>query len=168
MGPVYMTASVAVALSLVVAATFADTTRREPEEPKIVVFVCEHGNVKSLIAREWFNRMAAERGLRVRAVSRGVTPGTSVPPAIAAALQSDGFDVGEFEPRAFGAADFSSAVRVVGIGVDLSSAMESRDARLATWEGIPPASEQYAASRDALRARIEGLLRVLESANPPR
>jgi protein-tyrosine-phosphatase len=101
----------------------------------------------------------------VRAVSRGVTPGTSVPRAIVAALQSDGFDVGGFEPQAFGAADVSSAVRVVGIGVDLSSAMESRDARLDTWEGIPPASEQYAASRDALRARIEALLTLLGSAD---
>jgi hypothetical protein len=26
------------------------------------------------------------------------------------------------------------------------------------WSGIPPASQQYEASRDALRARIEALL----------
>ena len=46
-----------------------------------VVFVCEHGSVKSLVAQEWFNRRAKERGLAVRAVSRGITPDASVPPA---------------------------------------------------------------------------------------
>jgi hypothetical protein len=34
-----------------------------------------------------------------------------------------------------------------------------------TWEGIPPASERYEESRDALRARSEALLGAL--ARPP-
>ena len=129
-----------------------------------VVFVCEHGNGKSLIAREWFNRLAAERRLDFHAVARGVTPETSVPPAIADALRSDGFDVSGFEPRAFSAADVTGAAWVVGIGVELSFARERGDAPLDAWEGVPPASQRYAESRDALRARIEALLKTLESA----
>jgi hypothetical protein len=143
-------------------------TPGKPEASPTVVFVCEHGTVKSLIAREWFNRLAAKRGLGVRAVSRGVTPEGSVPPAIAGALRSDGFDVSSFEPRALRAADATGAVRIVGIGVDLRSSRERGDAPLDTWEGIPPASESYAGSRDALRARIEGLLDTLERAVPRR
>jgi protein-tyrosine-phosphatase len=135
---------------------------RKPEPPQSVVFVCEHGNVKSLIAREWFNRLAAKRGLGVRGVSRGVTPEASVPPAIADALRRDGFDVAGFEARAFSAGEARSAVRVVGIGVDLSSVPGRGATPLDKWEGIPPASERYEASRDALRARIEALLDSLE------
>ena len=92
-----------------------------------------------------------------------MTQEASVPPAIADALRSDGFNVASFEPRALSAADMTGAVRVVGIGVDLSSEGKRGAAPLDTWEGIPPASEHYAASRDALRARIEALLNALES-----
>jgi arsenate reductase (thioredoxin) len=141
-----------------------DAASRDEKGPKMVVFVCEHGNVKSLIAREWFNRLAQERGLHLRAISRGMTPEPSVPPAIAEALGSDGFDVSGFESRAFGAADLEGAVRVVGIGVDVTSVAGQHAAILERWEGIPPASEHYAASRDALRDRIEALLKTLESA----
>ncbi|SRR6266404_3655563 len=42
-----------------------------PREPAHVVFVCEHGSVKSLIAMEYFNRSVQERGLAYRAVARG-------------------------------------------------------------------------------------------------
>lgn len=88
-------------------------------------------------------------------------------PAIADAVRNDGFDVSAFEPRAFSAADASGSLRVVGIGVDLMSFAERGDVPLDTWQGIPPASENYAASRDALRARIEALLKALESAGRP-
>jgi arsenate reductase len=148
-------------LSSLAGAALAPGGPAQPEPVATVVFVCEHGNVKSLIAREWFNRLAARRGLGVRAVSRGVKPEASVPPAIAEALRSDGFDVKGFEPRAFNAADATAAVHIVGIGVDLSSVGGRGDVPLDTWDGIPPASERYAASRDALRSRIEALLETL-------
>ena len=155
-------------LSAVAAAALDQAKSRKPKPSGTVVFVCEHGNVKSLIAREWFNRLAADRGLGVRAVSRGVTPETSVPPGIADALRGDGFDVSGFEPRAFRAADVAGAVLIVGIGVDLTSSGERGGAALETWEGIPPASERHAASRDALRARIEALLNTVERAESRR
>jgi arsenate reductase len=141
---------------------FAQSRLRKAAPEGTVVFVCEHGTAKSLIAREWFNRLAAERGLGIRAVSRGVTPEASVPPAVFDALRMDGFDVSGFAPLAFSAADASGALRVVGIGVDLSAVAQQADARWEAWEGIPPASQRYAAARDALRARIETLLEALE------
>jgi hypothetical protein len=46
-----------------------------------VLFVCEHGNVKSLMAVSYFNQLAQERRLPFRAVSRGTAPdSTTVPP----------------------------------------------------------------------------------------
>jgi arsenate reductase (thioredoxin) len=130
-------------------------------EPQKVVFVCEHGNVKSLIAQEWFNRRAQERGLAVRAVSRGRRPEASVPSSIADALARDGFEVRAFVPQAPAAAEMRGAARVIGIGLDQKALETTVDVE--TWEGIPPASQDYAASRDALRARIETLLSALAS-----
>jgi len=131
-----------------------------------VVFVCQHGNVKSLIAREWFNRMAAERGVAARAVSRGVTPETPVPPAIAERLSRDGFDVAHFEPLALAPADASGAARIVFIGALPPSWLRPGEAKVDVWEGIPPATERYEASRDALRDRIGALLQGLAREKP--
>ena len=144
-----------VALLAVVAAVVLG--REDRESPQTVVFVCEHGNAKSLIAREWFNRLARERGLNVRAVSRGLTPETPVPPAIAEKLRGDGFDVSAFEPQAFAPADLDGAARVVLISAEAPTwAAPGRP--VDKWDGIPPASERYEASRDAMHGRIKALL----------
>src|SRR5262245_16680464 len=141
----------------------------QPQPPSgPVVFVCEHGNVKSLIAREWFNRLAAERGLRLRAVSRGLSPEASVPPAIAERLRGDGFDVGGFEPRALGPGDVVRAARLVMIGAEPPPWTASADVPVERWDGIPPASERYEASRDALRERIAALVDSLARASSGR
>ncbi len=70
-----------------------------------VVFVCEHGSVKSLIAASLFNKVAREQGLNVEAVSRGMAPDEKVPPAIATSLLADGFDVSAFKPSSFSSTD---------------------------------------------------------------
>jgi arsenate reductase (thioredoxin) len=132
----------------------------------VVVFVCQHGNVKSLIAAEWFNRLAAERGVSMRAVSRGLTPENPVPPPIAEALRRDGLDVAGFQARALAPADLAPARRVVLIGVEAPSWLDRRPGLVEAWDGIPAASESYAASRDALRARIAALLDAFASRGP--
>jgi protein-tyrosine-phosphatase len=134
----------------------------EPRGP--VVFVCEHGNVKSLIAREWFNRLAAERGLELRAVSRGLSPEASVPPAIAERLRGDGFDVSGFAPRALEPADVARAARLVVIGAEPPPWASLPGLAVERWDGIPPASERYEASRDALRQGIAVLVESLARA----
>jgi arsenate reductase (thioredoxin) len=126
-----------------------------------IVFVCQHGNVKSLIAAQWFNRLAAERGLSVRATARGVTPENPVPPAIAERLRGDGLDVAGYEARELAPADLERAARLVLIGVEPPAWLAGKTAVVEKWEGIPPASERYEESRDALRARIEALLGAL-------
>ena len=44
-----------------------------PVAPQII-FVCEHGAGKSVIAAAYFNKLAAERGLPDRAIYRGANP----------------------------------------------------------------------------------------------
>jgi arsenate reductase (thioredoxin) len=133
-----------------------------------VVFVCEHGNVKSLIAMQWFNRLAAERQLSVRAVSRGLTPENPVPPPIRAQLKDDGFDVSAFEARALTPGDVQGAPRLVMIGADAPAWVRDSGTRVEVWSDIPPASEDYGASRDALKERIAALLSAIAPAPPKR
>jgi hypothetical protein len=50
-----------------------------PRESARVVFVCEHGSIKSLIAMAYFSRSAQEQGLAYRAVARETAPQPIVP-----------------------------------------------------------------------------------------
>jgi chromate transporter len=74
-------------------------------KPARVVFVCEHGSVKSLIAMDYFNRSARKRGLKYRAVARGTAPEATVPGPVREGLRGDGFVVSGFVPRLFNASD---------------------------------------------------------------
>lgn len=133
-----------------------------------VVFVCAHGNVKSLIASEWFNRLAAERELAVRAVARGLTPENPVPAPIAEHLRRDGLDVSGYEALTLAPADLEGASHLVFIGVEPPAWVGRSGPTVSTWDGIPAASERYGASRDAMRVRIEALLTSLGRPRPAR
>src|SRR5690242_6099184 len=80
---------------------------------KQVVFVCEHGTVKSTMAMALFQQMAKERGLPYTAVSRGVAPDSSVPSFMREGLQGDGLSLGAFQPTKFSDRDVLSASLVV-------------------------------------------------------
>jgi arsenate reductase len=129
----------------------------------VVVFVCEHGSAKSLVAASLFQRMAQERGVDARAVSRGTTPDASVPPAVADALRADGFDVAAFRPRALTSADVAGAARVVAIGVDLGALGTKAGPRAVRWDGVPPVSTNYPEARRDLVARIDRLFEELRT-----
>ncbi len=40
----------------------------------VVIFVCEHGAAKSIIAAAYFNKLAQDRKIKVRAIARGTHP----------------------------------------------------------------------------------------------
>jgi len=149
----------AMALAILVG---SGTAQGEPTaEP--VVFVCEHGNVKSLIGASLFNRIAKERGLPFHAVARGVTPEATVPPKIVSALREDGVEVEGFKPERLSPQDVSTAFRTIGIGVDLSAFSTGSRKPVERWDDVPPASVDYAASRAALVRHIEVLLDQLRA-----
>ena len=70
-----------------------------------VLFICEHGTVKSLIAKLLFDQYAATAGLNIRAESRGSAAETAVPAWMQANLRSDGFALGTWKPAPLTTAD---------------------------------------------------------------
>ncbi len=56
-------------------------TAPKPEPVGTILFVCEHGSAKSVVAAAHFNRIAAARGLPFRAISRGTVPDAEMAPA---------------------------------------------------------------------------------------
>lgn len=134
------------------------------EQPKSqVLFVCEHGNVKSLMAASYFNQMAHERKLPYRAISRGSAPdSTSVPPAVVAGLRKDGVDVAAFHPAAVVAADIAASQQLVLINTALPANTQAQGISTERWTDVPPASVNFDAARDSLKTYVAGLIDQLE------
>jgi hypothetical protein len=124
-----------------------------------VVFVCEHGAAKSVIAAEYFNKLAAERGLLQRAVARGTAPDQQFNSATVAGLKRDGFAGPTGQPRRLEPEEVLAADHVVALGVALPSGFSS--SRLVQWNDTPSVSADYGAARDSIRGRIETLINSL-------
>jgi arsenate reductase len=136
---------------------------KRPRSSSVIVFVCEHGSAKSLVAALFCGRMAKARGMAVRAISRATSPDACVPPGVVESLRHDGFDVASFEPRALSDADLGTATWVVAIGLDVGDGKAWAGSRLERWDDIPPLSESYPRARKAIVARLTSLLRRLET-----
>jgi protein-tyrosine-phosphatase len=124
-----------------------------------VVFVCEHGAAKSVIAAQYFNKLSSERGLGILAVARGTSPDPQFNPAATEGLQADGFAVPEGKPQSIGAADVADANRVITFDVKLPSHLDP--AQHLEWNNTPSPSASYGAYRDAVRTRVEALVSEL-------
>jgi arsenate reductase len=157
-------ARASVLLAAAIFATFIVLPAAAAETVEQVLFICERGNVKSLMAASYFNQLAAERKLPLRAVSRGVSPNsTSVPAAIVAGLHAEGIEVGDYRPIALGSSDASRSHHVVTIGTDLPHSTQPAQATVERWNDVPAASTNYAAARDSLRARVKDLIERLSN-----
>jgi len=122
-----------------------------------VLFVCLHGSAKSLIAAEYFNRLAAARGLGARATSAGTEPDDVIPPRVAQGLREDGIDVGGRRPRRPTPADVEGTAVVVTFGCDLGE-LASRASRIERWDDVPAVSEDFNRARDVIVTRVVRLL----------
>lgn len=84
-----------------------------PQPASTVLFVCEHGSAKSVVAAAHFNQIAAARGLPFRAVSRGTVPDPEMAPAAVEGLRGDGLKPDDPAPRKLEQADLDAAARVI-------------------------------------------------------
>jgi len=146
------------ALGCVTASCFAQRTAERQ-----ILFVCEHGNVKSLMAASYFNQHIREFNLPYRAVARGSAPdSTTVPAAIVQGLEHDGINVSAFQPTKVSASDIASPVRIILIGTSLPANLPvTSKARIEQWNDVPPASVDFEAARESLRKHVRELIAQL-------
>ena len=101
-----------------------------------IVFVCEHGAAKSLIAAAYFNTLAAEAGLAARATFRGVDPQGALSVRAVAGLTEDGIPIPEGRPTVIGPADVASATHIFAIGCALP-AVAAASGTSSSWDDVP-------------------------------
>src|SRR4051794_28476865 len=106
------------ALLVVCAVAGAAGQRAARPEPR-VVFVCEHGAAKSVVATAYFNKLATERGLPYRAAFRGTSPQAELSVSALKGLREDGLEIPSGKPSAISAEDVSGATHIFAIGCTL-------------------------------------------------
>jgi arsenate reductase len=123
-----------------------------------VVFVCEHGTVKSTLALALFLDMAKARGLEVRALSRGTEPDSAVPVFMREALAADKLSIAAFTPQKFTATDLGNALMVVSFDAPAAAATVNGRVPHQSWNGLPSVTANYRLARDSIRARVSKLV----------
>jgi arsenate reductase len=121
-----------------------------------LIFVCEHGAAKSIIAASYFNKLATERHLDMRAIARGTNPDAELSPKTIAGLRQDGVAPVEINPRKLAISEVESAQQIISF-CELSEEFQNKTI-IKRWDDIPPVSENYEKARDAILEKLYQLL----------
>ena len=121
-----------------------------------VMFVCEHGAAKSLVATAYFNKIAAERGLPYRATFRGTSPQAELSVSASKGLREDGLAIPAGKPSAITGQDVTDATHIFAIGCSLP-AYAAASGKATDWSDVPD-DKGYATMRDAIRRHVERLM----------
>jgi arsenate reductase (thioredoxin) len=121
-----------------------------------IVFVCEHGAAKSVIATAYFNKLAAERGLPYRATFRGVNPQDDLSVRALEGLKADGLVSPSGKPLAISDTDVQKATHIFAIGCTLPDKAR-RSGKSDTWSDVPD-DQGYGPMRDAIVRHVKELL----------
>jgi arsenate reductase (thioredoxin) len=120
---------------------------------RTVVFVCQHGAAKSVLAAALLERLAAERGVPLRALARGTEPKPQVAPAVVAGLLAEGIDVRAWQPRPVTRGDLALAWRVVSFGPDPSD-LVAKGTLVEVWDDIPAVAAGFQAAQAVIAGRL--------------
>jgi arsenate reductase len=122
---------------------------------KTVLFVCEFGTAKSVIAREMFRNRAAAANIAASAFSRGLKIEDHITPELRRNLFADGIDPYSEPFTVLQPADWQRASAVVAFN-PLPDAVPKSKVR--DWTDVPSVVSQYRAARVVLEQRIDALL----------
>jgi protein-tyrosine-phosphatase len=122
-----------------------------------IIFVCEHGAAKSILAAAYFNRFASQMGVDVRAIARGTNPVQELSAQTVKGLADDGLTPTESAPQKLTVADIDSADRIVSFCA--LPAEYQQQIVIERWEDVPPVSESYEKARDVIIDRIRQMLK---------
>lgn len=127
----------------------------------VVLFLCVHNAGRSQMAAAFARRLGGDR---VAVLTGGSAPADAIHPVVAEAMREAGIDLSAERPRRFADADVRAADVVVTMGCgDACPVLPGK--RYEDWPVADPAGqplERVRAVRDAIRDRVEDLLRSLE------
>ena len=126
-----------------------------------VAFVCLHGSAKSLIAAEYFNRLAREHNLDFRATTSGPEPDAEVPTNVIDGLRNHAIDVRGYRPTMISAAGLADADLIVSFACDAGMRL-APEKPVQRWDECPAVSDDFEIAWHFITGRVEGLFRRLK------
>ena len=126
---------------------------------KNIIFVCEHGAAKSIVASVWFNKLASQNGLSIRSIARGTHPDAELGPKAVEGLREDGLTPLESVPQKILLADVESAIHIVSF-CEIPEEFKNK-VTTESWADVPAVSDGYEAARDAIVKHINHLVSSL-------
>lgn len=125
-------------------------------QSKQVVFVCEHGSAKSIIAATYFNKLAGEKNLNWVAVSRGTNPDVQVSPRTIALLKSENLFDNSLVPTKIEQADVDAAQQVI-LFYPLPGEIRTGN-KTRSWLEVKATNDDYKKLRDDIVSRLIPLI----------
>ncbi len=125
-------------------------------ETRRILFICEHGSAKSVIAAAHFDRIAREMGIDAHATSRGTDPDSEYPPHVLAGLSADEVEPVDESPLPLSTDDLESATEVIAFCSP--HILPENVVVTELWDDVPPVSESYERARDEIVSRVRRLL----------
>ena len=125
-----------------------------------IIFVCEHGAAKSVIAADYFNKLAKERGLPYEALCRATAPDSTLHTATRAGLKTDNIQP-NLSPQKISLTDTTNVKRIIlftPLPKDFKTGIAVDD-----WSSIKNIDADYPHRRDAIVKQINLLLDALEN-----
>ena len=126
-----------------------------PQTP-IIIFVCEHGAAKSVIAAAYFNKLAGEMGVNLKAIARGTHPDQELSPKTVSGLLEDGLHPTESAPQKLLPVDAESAQKIIAFCELPEEYLQAVDVE--QWDSVPPVSENYKIARDVIVEHLNRLM----------
>jgi len=128
------------------------------EQPTIL-FVCEHGAAKSILAAAFFNKLARESDLGMTVIARGPHPDVELSSKTVSGLREEGLTPTESIPVRLTCEEMESAQRVVSF----CTLPEEYGHKVVVeyWHDVPPFSEDYERSRDVIIEHLKELIKTL-------
>ena len=122
-----------------------------------VAFVCLHGSAKSLIAAEYFNRLAREKSLPLRATTAGPEPDPEVPGNVVEGMTTRGIDVKAYKPTLIAADQLTDADLIVSFACDAGRKLAPGKPE-ERWDECPAVSDDFDVAWDFITGRVETLV----------
>ena len=126
-----------------------------------VIFVCQHGAAKSVIAASYFNKLAKERNMNYTAECRGIDPDSVVSGTAKDGLTRDGIFDPSVRPQKLLAGDTANVERII-LFTPLPAGITNTSIKTENWSQIENVDADYEKRRNAIVKKINELLDSLD------
>ena len=116
-----------------------------------ILFLCPHAAAKSVLARTYFEHLAAKANIAATVWNAGTDPDADIDPLVKSYLEENGYKLSAGQPALMTDADLDQADIVVSIGCIKAERVPNNTLFL-DWSDVPPLSNGRELSQQSIDA----------------